>query len=548
MEQKRRLASPFKLFFIATLAIGVPSWGSALHLLPNQLNNFVLNADTISYLNDGKLIRASENIQLEYRGYTIYTDQFTYYEPNKLFQFRGKTVINKDSSRFTTQALDLNATLFTGSTPAFLFQSDRLYLRGQSIDLGLDTITAKSVWYSTCPFDQHSTPIYHVRSSELIIHPQRGAFVANHTVLYLWKIPIFYFPRVLYQHQPYIILDGEEGVPDTPVSGQLGKAQAEIPAPELGQNSLEGYFIRTEFGYLGRGLQSGAIRAGFSEKLGFMTGLEHRILNSVADQVKFQANWYSSLGIQGHLVYSHDTERVATTETNTLGSGFNDLFEQIISTPIIPVSQFNIRYSYRELFYNSFVTFRPKAQWILKQQALPYGALFNGTTSLSAIEETFDYTDDESRKPIQSSRWMNALRIARPYPISEQVSVDPSLSYYLSVYDYKKTWKRAFSGLRLTRRAPLYTTYIEYQEKLLNNGNSVFDFDSSNQIETDEVGLGFNTSFNQKLVYKSTVNINLESGEMRRFNHDITYFMDCISLSVGLDSVQQSYRFNVGIF
>jgi hypothetical protein len=247
-------------------------------------------------------------------------------------------------------------------------------------------------------------------------------------------------------------------------------------------------------------------------------------------------------------VYSHDADRIATQSQNSLGSGFNDLFAHIIAQPLIPVSQFNIRYSYRELFQNSFVTFRPKAQWILKQQQLPYGVLLNGTTSLSAIEETFEYTDDDSRDPIRSSRWMNTLRLSRPYPLAERWDLDPSLSYYLSVYDHQKTWRRSFAGLRLTTRQPRYTTYIEYQKKLLNVGSSIFAFDSGNIIATDEVGLGFTSQLNSKFLYKTTLNINSEAWKTRSFNHDITYFMDCISLSFGLDSIQKSYRFNVGIF
>lgn len=548
MEQKPRPACLFKRLGFSIFWMGLPLWGSALHLLPDQLNNFVLQADTIAYLNDGQVLQASENIRLDYSGYTIYTDRFRYYDTQKRLQFRGNTLIQKDDSQFKTQALNLNATALTGSSDSFLFNSDRMFLRGNALDLSTKEITAHSVWYSTCPFNQTSTPIYHIRSSKLIIHPQRGAFMANHTVLYLWKIPVFYFPRMLYQHHPYIILDGEEALNSTQNPGGTSRNYAEIPAPELGQNSLEGYFIRTEFGYLGSGLQSGAIRAGFSEKLGFNTGIEHRIVNSIADQIKLQANWYNSLGIQGYVVYSHDTDRIATKSQNPLGSGFNDLFTHIIAQPLIPVSQFNIRYSYRELFQHSFVTFRPKAQWILKQQQLPYGALLNGTTSLSAIEETFEYTHDDSRDPIRSSRWMNTLRLSRPYPLAERWNLDPSLSYYLSVYDHQKTWRRSFAGLRLTTQQPRYTTYIEYQKKLLNVGSSVFAFDSGNIIETDEVGFGFTSQLNSKILYKTTLNMNSEAWKTRNFNHDITYFMDCISLSFGLDSIQKAYRFNVGIF
>lgn len=143
---------------------------------------------------------------------------------------------------------------------------------------------------------------------------------------------------------------------------------------------------------------------------------------------------------------------------------------------------------------------------------------------------------------------MNSLSLSRPYPIAERWSLDPSYSLYLSVYDYKKTWRRSFMGIRLTYQHPSYTSYIEYQKKLHNVGRSVFEFDSGNSIETDEIGLGFTTRVQTKLLYRTTLNINSEVWETRSFNHDITYFMDCISLSVGLDMVRKAYRFNIGIF
>ncbi len=217
-----------------------------------------LTAEYITYeeIEGEDLIIAKDGVQFKYQDIEIKADYLKINLTTNLLFASGEVFFKQDETKTNCEELTYNWE--TKKTILLRLKSEitgegikgKAYYRGEKMENFPETVELTEGSFTTCELEE---PHYHIVAKEMIIYP-KDKIIARNISYYEGKTKIITLPYFL------IFLDR--------------KTQQPI-LPKIGQNSNDGWFIKTNFNYYINEKSYGTFYLDWLEKEGIGIGVEH---------------------------------------------------------------------------------------------------------------------------------------------------------------------------------------------------------------------------------------------------------------------------------
>jgi len=308
-----------------------------------------LIADYITYerVNGEDLIIAKDGVQLKYQNIEVKADYLKINLSTNLFSASGKVYFLQDGSEISCEEISYN----WKTQKIIILQlkgeitgegiKGKVYYQGERMENFPETTEISGGSFTTCELEE---PHYHIVAKKMTIYP-KDKIIAHDISWYEGKIKIITLPYFL------IFLDR--------------KTQQPI-LPKIGQNSKEGWFIKTSFNYFADEKSYGTLYIDWLEKKGIGTGIAYNL--KIGDK-----NNPGDASIYLYQIKDKNTNRF----TLTGNVRYKQSFENNIKT------QITLNYSgnkspEEELFSNSL-----KSQFSIEKQSEKYNLKLTGKYNFS---------------------------------------------------------------------------------------------------------------------------------------------------------------------
>jgi hypothetical protein len=217
-----------------------------------------LIAEFITYekIEDEDLIIARDGVQFEYQDIEVKADYLKINLTTNLLFASGEVLFKQDETETNCEELTYNwktkkiiLLRLKGELTGEGIKG-KVYYQGDRMENFPETVEITEGSFTTCELEE---PHYHIVAKEMIIYP-KDKIIARNISWYEGKIKIITLPYFL------IFLDR--------------KTQQPI-LPKIGQNSKDGWFIKTYFNYYIDEKSYGTFYLDWLEKKGIGTGIEH---------------------------------------------------------------------------------------------------------------------------------------------------------------------------------------------------------------------------------------------------------------------------------
>ena len=217
-----------------------------------------LTAEYITYekVDEEDLIIAKDGVKLKYQDIELKADYLKINLTTNIFLASGNILFIQEGTETYCEELSYNWK--TEKTILLRLKGEltgegikgKMYYSGEKMENFPDSTEITDGNYTTCELEE---PHYHIVAKEMIIYP-KDKIIARNISWYEGKIKIITLPYFL------IFLDR--------------KTQKPI-IPKIGQNSTDGWFIKTFFNYYVNEKSYGTLYVDWFEKRGIGTGIEH---------------------------------------------------------------------------------------------------------------------------------------------------------------------------------------------------------------------------------------------------------------------------------
>lgn len=217
-----------------------------------------LKAEYITYekIDEEDLVIAKDNVLLHYQDIKIKADYLKINLTTHLLSASGKVYFLQDETETYCEELSY----YWKTKKVILIKLKReitgenikgkIYYQGEKMENFPETVELTEGDFTTCELEE---PHYHIVAKEMIIYP-KDKIIARDISWYEGKIKIITLPYFL------IFLDRKTQLPIL---------------PKIGQNSEDGWFIKTYFNYYVNDKSYGTLYIDWFEKKGIGTGVEH---------------------------------------------------------------------------------------------------------------------------------------------------------------------------------------------------------------------------------------------------------------------------------
>lgn len=217
-----------------------------------------LKAEYITYekIDEEDLVIAKDSVLLHYQDIKITADYLKINLTTHLLSASGKVFFLEDETETYCEELSYNwktkKVIFIKLEGEITGENikGKIYYRGERMENFPETVELTEGDFTTCDLEE---PHYHIVAKEMVIYP-KDKIIARDISWYEGKTKIITLPYFL------IFLDR--------------KTQQPI-LPKIGQNSEDGWFIKTYFNYYVNDKSYGTLYIDWFEKKGIGTGVEH---------------------------------------------------------------------------------------------------------------------------------------------------------------------------------------------------------------------------------------------------------------------------------
>jgi len=311
-----------------------------------------LTAEYITYekVEDEDLIIAKDGVELKYQDIEIKADYLKINLTTNLLFASGEVLFKQDDTETYCEELTYNwetkkiiLLRLRGELTGEGIKG-KVYYQGERMENFPETVEIAEGSFTTCELEE---PHYRIVAKEMIIYP-KDKIIARNISWYEGKIKIITLPYFL------IFLDR--------------KTQQPI-LPKIGQNSKDGWFIKTYFNYYVDEKSYGTLYIDWLEKKGIGTGVEHT----------WEIGSQNNPGETSFYLYQikeKDSEKINLTGKIKYGQEFEDS----IKTQVI-LDYSGIKAGGGELLSNSL-----KSQFTLDKQGEKYNLKISGKYNFSGTE------------------------------------------------------------------------------------------------------------------------------------------------------------------
>jgi len=247
-----------------------------------------LEGDSLTYYPPDQTVTAQGNVHLTYKGYTITSDQAQGNLDQQIFEFEGHVFLESRDETIRARRLTFNLRTrgwivrdSEGRLEPGLFKGDvvePLFLGGQYVQGQPDHLIGEEGSFTSCNLPGH--PHYHISARSVEVYPG-DKLIARHASFWAGDRRLLTFPTLI-----------------IPLKQVLGRSPL---VPQVGQNDVEGYFVKLLYNYGGTINSYGSLKLDWLQKRGIGRGIEHfyKIAGGVGsvyiynllDKVTGKQNW-----------------------------------------------------------------------------------------------------------------------------------------------------------------------------------------------------------------------------------------------------------------
>ena len=306
-----------------------------------------LIAEYITYekVDDEDLVIAKEDVEFKYQDIEIKADYLKINLDTNLLFASGEVLFKQDETKTNCEELSYN----WKTKKIILLRLDgeltgegikgKVYYQGDRMENFPETVEIAEGGFTTCELEE---PHYHIVAKEMIIYP-KDKIIARNISWYEGETKIITLPYFL------IFLDRKTQLPIL---------------PKIGQNSSDGWFVKTNFNYYVNEKSYGTLYADWFEKRGIGIGVKHYLeIGEEDDNNSGDASFYlyqikeknsDITNVTGKIDYQQNITDNLKTQFVLNYSGNKTPGEELSPNSIN--SQLNVNYDKKEDKYNLKLT------------------------------------------------------------------------------------------------------------------------------------------------------------------------------------------------
>ena len=434
------------------------------------INDLSVQADSISYSEDGSSIEANGSVEVSSSNVIINSRHI-------ICNVADKQVIADDgffmrmSNGVTLEGQYLIYSFKTskGLTKNVSIKYRHSVLSGSFANIDEEKIELSGTSFNTCGL---APPHYHVSSSTTTLYPEEGWLIGYLGYLWIDGVPAVPVPVYLYD----LSIHG--------TGNKTSRASDVLAFPEVGSNDEDGQYIVEKIPWIFNRKLNGRFVIKDSEYGRLAGGIEGNYIINNENDLNFRGYHDMRYEYYGGLTHTYMFGPKIGAEQADIYTFLN--IKQRLLLELSTNVSVKERINYETVSLLPEVTLRLNDVPALWDNFYIAGEMSHGGITERRTEETFDKQDDRTRLKIY------------PYFI-----IPTDIGNFYAGLDFNQSWYSKYGiWVRLAHNFRLSTlydngmdSYISHMHYMLYDGNSPFWFEQYYTIPSDEIGAGLGYNF-----------------------------------------------------
>lgn len=478
---------------------------------PQDLN---INADSVGFQKDTKLIEATGRVRADYKDLQLTGAHLTYETESRDLSMDQGFTMEYDEIKLSGEALNYQIAKKSGRAEEVTLWYRNVQVQGAAIELSEDTLSLKDATFTSCDLKK---PHYQVSASNLYLYPKDGWLVAYWGFFWAGGIPLIPVPAYVYDVQ----------------AARKGRRNV-VPYPQIATNNDDGTLISESLPWnLRRGLD-GSVTLTYASRKGWGGGAE----------LNYTTNPYNNGNLR---LYGNPVDNLwgGLTHTYSFGEELKTMdFDKLTGESILQVltasRQFNIDtlISYREKVNYEKVSQLPDLKFSLNE-AYWHKLRMDGWISGGLItEESTGFFAERA-----------AGHAALTYPLYEDLVSRFSIGTDLDgvLYSTANPWLRNLGRLQFDRALnPNLTLFTGYSHYFYQLGTSPFRYELYRFNSSDTINFGFLTNNHSTRVGMQAV-YNIPALNPQDIDLLLKLGIHCYNINITYRATRGEFNFGVDL-
>jgi len=213
----------------------------------------VIDAEKVNFLQEEKKVIAQNKVKINYENIIINCEKAVYDAKNNKAYLEGDIKITSPKGTIFAQSAWYDFKKKHAQLEKIKIESSPFYGRAKEAEKIEDRYLLKSGYVTTCELEE---PHYRLQAKKIILYPHQK-IIAKDVILFVGKIPVFYFPYYV----------------------QSLKEKSSPFQLSAGKNKEWGYYLLSRYRYYFSSKSKGKIILDWYERRGLAEGLTHSLKN-----------------------------------------------------------------------------------------------------------------------------------------------------------------------------------------------------------------------------------------------------------------------------
>ena len=481
------------------------------------IEDLTINADSISYSEDGYSLEAAGSVEAISGGTKIAASHITCNLRTKdIIADKSFQMMLKGEFNLSGEYLDYNFKTKKGSTRNVKIVHRTSVITGNFAYVDEEKVELKGASFNTCGLEP---PHYQVSSFTTTLYLGEGWLIGYLGYLWIDGVPAVPVPAYIFNLSAY-------GV------GRRAETKDVMSVPEIGSNDQDGVFIIYKVPWIASRKLNGKLVLFNTEKGGLGGGLEGNYEADESNDVYFRAYHDQRYNYYGGITHKYYFGPKLEQAQKYLYTLFR-IKEQLMFELVTNVS-YNERINYERVSTLPDVTLR------MNDVPAFFGNFkIGGEVSFGRITEESSGVGDD-RGNIKTSGYFDIS-------IPEIGLLYAGIGYNQSWYGLTSSWTRLSQNIRLSRDLPAgINSYISHLHHILYDGNSPFRYEMYFTLPSDELGFGLGYNFD---VHRVSLDYNyyVPDWEPKDLDYGLSIGLHCYNIDLKYRTTRKEFLVGISL-
>ena len=457
------------------------------------------------------IITLSDNVQIQTDSYHFVSDKAVMglYDNKIRIEDHFKIKYMDQIINGESMELDNNNNVLTADYVELYFY--KYLLEGRKVNARVNQVSMRDVMITSCRGDNK---IMYLKSENVNMYPAYGFLVALNSVLYLYDVPVLYFPAYFMGDRRYSAFANNSLI------------------PEIGSNKVEGTYIKENLPYYMDPKNNGSIQIGYLSNYGLKAGFQHYSMLFDGQHKSTFGLYYTSKYWQGNLKYSVALFKEEVKEKYFLSFLFNN---EAISKQ---VSNIYLSYflKYNELINDQIVSIQPGYEFLTHLNL----------DDKHEVNLSLEFSDIEENHQTKNNRISYRADIQTNLKYGD-ISVTNIAGYFRHIYSSNKQFESIQDNIEVLIPISIANLSFDYEHIFNFFGSSPFYFDMYQIDSFDKIGMGINFKMGVfDLGYKLRKRLSQDYYYFRKYEISIPYEY-CMDFIIYWEDVKKEFGISIRI-